>query len=262
MLKTGAFVRMMMGKNKDFRGFCRIAGTVSLVLACLWPAAVRAEETSPVSSPAPAPAGGDAEPAPPAVPPQVATRSDKTLSLTAVYTPWSFLVPGKRGAQVTYIHDERWTWEAEYFSGDFGLEKFGLNLLSLEERLTTVKVRKYWNSTFNLTAGLGERRFAFELGNRILDEIAEDQLPEQTLIEVHRYIFTTSLGNRWHFPGGFVVGADWLDLAVPFGPARTENGVVALLKDEDDRRSANRFISYLQKMPTISLVKVHLGYAF
>lgn len=201
-------------------------------------------------------------PAEPEKPTQAQTRAKKTIVLAGEYGLYSFLVPGKKGGQITYLHDSRWNWEVDYFSGDFGLNKYGVNLVSVQERLTTLKMRKFWDSTFNLTLGVGERRFALELGSTLLDRIPENQIPNETVIEIYRYIWTVGIGNRWTFPKGFTVGADWLEVAIPFGPSRTKSGIVDAIQNEDDKDGAQKVVSYLQYLPTVNVVKIHMGYAF
>jgi hypothetical protein len=208
---------------------------------------------------------GDATPAPrpPArLSPQAAHRAAKTISLTGTYALYSFLVPSKHGAQLTYLHDDRWSWELEYLDGSFGVEKFGLDLLSVEERLLLVKLRKYWSGSFNLTAGLGERRFAFGLGDTIVDRIPESARPGRTRTEVYRWVADVGIGNRWQLANGVVLGADWIELALPFGKPRTRSGLVDAIEDDTDRENANRVVSFLQYLPTLTVVKVTAGFSF
>lgn len=222
--------------------------------------AQEATDTSNASS-APAPAGEN-QPAAPALHQQTVNRSDKTFTLAGTYGLYSFLVPGKKGFQLTYLHDSRWTYEADYFSGDWGLNKYGINLVSLSERLTTFKVRKYWASSFNLTAGFGERRLAFELGSAILEKIPSNVIPKSTLIEIKRYVLTFGIGNRWHFPKGFTVGADWFEIAAPVGKARVQDDIVDSVQDEDDRKNSKKAVDYLANLPTVNVVKISMGYSF
>jgi len=193
---------------------------------------------------------------------QYSFRDSKSISLVANYGIYSFLVPGKKGAQLNWIKSATSSWELDYYSGSYGLEKFGLNLLSFSERVVLLKYRKYWKSTFNLGTGIGERRYSFEFGSRLLEKIPRDVISDENLVQLTRYVFDISLGNRWHFKKGLVVSIDWLDLALPFGPAREEAGILDHFKDESDRRDAKKVIDFLNNLPTVSVLKLGLGYAF
>lgn len=228
-----------------------IRSTLIAIAVALASAAQAQEEVpEPVSSPAPV------------IHQQTLNRTDKTITVGGAYGIYSFLVPGKKGLQLTWLQNSRWTWEADYFSGDWGFNKYGINLVSLTEKLTTIKMRKYWASSFNLTAGIGEREMAFELGSTLLDRIPENKIPNKKLIEIKRYILTFGIGNRWHFPKGFTVGADWLEIAAPVGKARVQSEIVDAIENDSDRKNAKKAISYLQNLPTINVVKLSMGYSF
>lgn len=192
---------------------------------------------------------------------QYGFRESKTISLVGNYGLYSFLVPGKKGAQLNWIKSATSSWEFDYFSGDYGLEKFGVNLLSFSERVVLLKYRKYWKSTFNLGTGIGERRYSFEFGSRLLEKIPGDVVNSEKLVELTRYVFDVSLGNRWHFKKGLVVSFDWLDLALPFGPERQEAGILDRIEDESDKRDTKKVIDFLNNLPTVSVLKLGIGYA-
>lgn len=197
----------------------------------------------------------------PTVPTQVARRADKTISLVVNYGLYSFIVPGKKGAQLTWMQSPSSSWELDYFSGDYGLKKYGINLVSFGERVIVGRYRKYWQSSFNLGMGLGERTYSFELGSRLTENIPGEIISREKLIELKRYVFDFSLGNRWHFNKGFVLSMDWFELSVPFGPGSKKAAIVDRVPNSEDRENTRKVLRYLNYMPTLTFLKVGVGFA-
>ena len=216
------------------------------------------------------PAVGDSAEAPvaepvdlpkPAVPTQVGRRADKTVSLVGNYGLYSFIVPGKKGAQLAWLQSPSSTWELDYFSGDYGLNKYGINLISFGERVIVGRYRKYWQSSFNLGVGLGERTYSFELGNRLTENIPGDILNEEKLIELKRYVFDFSMGNRWHFNKGFILSMDWFELSIPIGPGSKKAAIVDRVSNSEDKENTRKVLRYLNYLPTLTFLKVGIGFA-
>jgi hypothetical protein len=195
------------------------------------------------------------------VPTQVARRADKTLSLVGNYGLYSFIVPGKKGAQLTWLKSPGSSWELDYFSGDYGLNKYGINLISFGERVIVGRYRKYWQSSFNLGLGFGERTFSFELGNQLTENIPGDIVRKEKLIELKRYVFDFSMGNRWHFNKGFILSMDWFELSMPFGPASKKTAIVDRITSTEGRKNTQKILDYLNYLPTLTFLKVGVGFA-
>lgn len=197
----------------------------------------------------------------PSVPTQVGRRADKSVSLVGNYGIYSFIIPAKKGAQLTWLQSPSTSWELDYFSGDYGLNKYGINLISVGERVIIARYRKYWSSSFNLGLGLGERTFSFELGNQITDNIPGYYAETGKLIELSRYVFDFSLGSRWHFNKGFILSADWFEISIPFGPASKKAAIVDRISNSESRKNTNKVLDYLNYLPTLTFLKLGLGFA-
>jgi hypothetical protein len=196
-----------------------------------------------------------------AVPTQVARRIAKSVSLVGNYGVYSFIIPGKKGAQLTWLKSASSSWELEYFSGDYGLNKYNINLISFGERVIVGRYRKYWSNSFNLGVGLGERRYSFELGSQLTENIPGEISGKETLIELKRYIFDFSLGNRWHFDKGFVLNIDWFEIGLPFGPESKKAAIVERISNSEDKKNTKKVLGYLNYLPTLTFLKLGIGFA-
>ena len=185
--------------------------------------------------------------------------------LTVQMQPYSpgFLL-SKKGLSVGYLMNPKWTFELEYLKGSFDLEVAKLDLVSFSETLISGAARWYpGTNSFHMIFGLGQRTFAFELGNTILSEIdtAKTVPIYGELMKVQNYVFEFGLANRWQFDAGFTLGADWLVMYIPF-KGTVDAPIVDQITNENDRKNVNKTLHTLQYIPSLAYLEVNAGSTF
>lgn len=189
-------------------------------------------------------------------------RAASRLSVLGSYGVYSFLVSGKKGVQAGFIASDLWTYQLDYFAGDLGLKKYGLNLVSFEEKLMTLHARRYFGNSFNVLFGLGERSYTLELGSRVLNYIEPSLRDHYGSFTVKNYIVDFGLGNRWQWKNGITLGADWFSLEYPISKSRVSPDPVSEVEDGKTRRNLGRLVNTLKYVPTFTFFKLNFGYTF
>lgn len=174
-------------------------------------------------------------------------------------------VPLKHGPSLGYIYDRKRTFELDYLSGTFGLSILSVDLISFHERLVTGRMRWHgdWNS-FNLSLGLGERRYQFKIGDDILKKAPGGSYFDTSydVATVSNTVLLTGIGNRWQFSPGFVVSVDWVEWLIPVGRGASDSAVMDKLPPGVARRSLGNVLSTLRFGTTFNVLKLTLGWAF
>jgi hypothetical protein len=185
--------------------------------------------------------------------------SHLTLSYAPV-TPGLF-VPLKHGPQLAYIVNRNWTVEGDYQSGNFGFNFAGVNFASFRETLWVMRGRWYPDTnSFHFFGGIGRRDYRLSIGT----EWAKEHLPSPNadLLRVRQPVLEIGLGNRWQWRHGFTVGVDWASVYWPILANKTEAPMLDGLSDGATKRSIERALSRLTKVPSFSVAKVSLGWTF
>jgi len=180
------------------------------------------------------------------------------------YIPFStgIVLPTKKGFSATWILNSSSSLEAEYLSGSYGFAFTGLDLALFSEKIISAKYRYYTGNSFNWIFGVGQRKYKFSIGNDLLAIATDQVLTSYPALVVENNVVILGLGNRWQFDNGFTIGADWVELLVPFGSGKIENETLAFIKKDDDQDKTEKIIRFLRYGPTFTLLKVALGYTF
>lgn len=189
-------------------------------------------------------------------------RSESDVSL--FYIPFStgVILPSKKGFAGTWILGPKSSLEAEYLSASYGLSFSKLDIALFSEIVISAKYRWYTGNSFNLFVGAGQRTYKFSVGNDLLAIATNQAFSSFPSLVVENQVLVLGLGNRWQFDSGFTLGFDWLELIVPIGKGRIENETLAYFKDEDERDNTEKILKLLRYGPTVSALKLGLGYTF
>jgi hypothetical protein len=198
----------------------------------------------------------------PKSPTSLENRDHSNFTIVGSYGLYSFMVGGKKGVQLAYIPNKKWTLQLDYFSGDFGLKKFNMNLFSVKERTILMQARRYFGGTFNVVFGVGEREYTVELGDRIMRYVPAESRYDGNLLSVKNYVVDFGVGNRWQWKNGITVGADWIAIEYPISQSRIHSGPLERIEHDKTRRDVKRAIGYMQYMPTVTVAKLNFGYTF
>jgi hypothetical protein len=189
-------------------------------------------------------------------------RTDSEVSL--FYIPFStgVVLPSKTGFSATWILSSTSSLEAEYLSGSYGLSFSKLDIATFSEKIISAKYRWYTGNSFNLFLGGGERKYKFSVGNDLLAFATNQPFSSFPSLVVENQVMVLGLGNRWQYDNGFTLGFDWLELIIPVGKGRIENSTLDNFKDEKDRDNTEKFLKLLRYAPTVTVLKIALGYTF
>ena len=152
--------------------------------------------------------------------------------------------------------------EAEYLSASYGLSFSHLDFAVFSEKVISAKYRWYTGNSFNLYAGFGQRTYKFSIGDDLLAIATNQQLSSFPSLVVENQVLVLGLGNRWQFDTRFTLGIDWLELIIPVGKGKVENETLAYFRDENDRDNTEKVLRILRYSPTVTLLKLGLGYTF
>jgi hypothetical protein len=236
----------------------RVEAILSALLA--YAAPVFAQENEP-AAPAAAPGSVEMQPETQAATQPAARGSYGSLGY--VLAP-GLLVPLKHGPAISAILRPDWTLEAEYLHGTLGLSFRGLNLVSFHEELYLGRVRWYpWSGSFNAALGAGRRKYAFKVGDEVLDSIASGGGDAGSAeVRVWNNVAELGIGNRWRLDEGFTFGLDWLDLLLPLGDGTVDAEIFGKTTAGAAQRSLTRVVNGLTDWPTFCVLKLYLGWTF
>jgi hypothetical protein len=128
-------------------------------------------------------------------------------------------------------------------------------------RLLLLQGRYFFGNSFFVGAGVGLRTIRLDL--RIDDRLSGEYLGGD--FQTNSPVLHFSLGNRWTWPEGFVMGADWLAVSVPVNSDSEVNlfsspSINRDLQDlQDDTES---LLDKLGQSPSYQLALLYLGYTF
>lgn len=186
-------------------------------------------------------------------------RKDSLLTLN--WSPFvlaSFPMP-KSGFQAGWVASESVTIDPEYLSGGIGFSLAKLDIGKISDTLITLPMRYFPGNSFNTKVGATYRKLSVVIGDSILSRII-NRPAHLDLLEYKFYSLNIGLGNRWQLDNGITLGADWIDLNVPFSAKKNE-AVTSYITDENDKKSVKTAIDILTAVQFTAL-KFQIGYTF
>jgi hypothetical protein len=199
------------------------------------------------------------------------TRESRLLNPTQIgIEPISpgLLFPIKSGYFANYSFDADHRLGIEYISGGTSIKLSKINLVSFKESLILVPYQYYFGSnSFFMKVAYGIRKYAFRVGDSVLNSAAEylnieiEDLSNKSFIEVENDVVLFGLGNQWQFEGGFVFGFDWFELIIPVGDGKVKETISAQLT-ANDAKNVRSAIDYMETGVTFNMLKVNLGWSF
>jgi hypothetical protein len=232
----------------------------ALVVVALAHATVAAAAANPNESPSTAPKGraetGPQEATPPkpnkpSPPPyKIPARHPiliGDLKLLSLGIPTSLNIGIALGVNVTRFA----ALELAYESGSQNLGLLGAKVGTLRQALYGFQARIFpMAGTFNVLAGYGRRVLQADL------DIAG--VPLDTDVTVTHRMATLALGNRYYF-GPFFFGADWLSVSWTLEEGDVESQLLGQDLEEDAQEDVDKAVKFLDHVPTVTLLNLHVG---
>ena len=182
--------------------------------------------------------------------------------ISYAYSPIGLLMPVKHGPAFSYRDDNKWAYEASYFSGSFELSTSVIDIGSFKESLIIANGRYFTsNGSFNLIVGLSRQSYEARLGSDLLGRL-NPNMGGVDLLSVQTLGLQLGLGNLWSLGKGFSIGVDWFVLNFPFLTLKNSAPVLDYVGNSDDRRRIEDALKVMRYLPTAAFFKANLGYSF
>lgn len=191
----------------------------------------------------------------------VNAREDRPITVGWAGTILSIPIPFKHGPILSWSLDESWMLEASYFRGSIGIDVPYIDLGSFDESHISLRARWFAGRTFNLIVGLNRQSYDASVGNAIVSRVSGAP-SELDMLHVVTLGVELGLGNRWQLDNGIVIGIDWLSLNFPFTTLKSDAPILDRVSDQGDRNRIEDALKFMRYLPTGTVGKVTLGYAF
>lgn len=186
-------------------------------------------------------------------------RANTRYTALANYAYVDMWVPSKFGLALAYNPDPREAIELAYDRGSVGYDYFSVSIGRVsDDRFSLVWRRFQGFNSFNYFVGVHHEEFRVRIGDTLLRTAGG----RGDILELARVGLTFGLGNRWQTPGGFTWGVDWLVVHVPITTLRTRSPFLDATGDERYRGQVDNVLRLFRGVPTVSALKIQLGYSF
>jgi hypothetical protein len=166
-----------------------------------------------------------------------------------------------RGIAGEYIASEAWTVGAVYSTASLGLGFLGINAISAEETLQSLDFRYYFGNSAHWLFGVGQRNVSLRLGEKLLTDVS-GETSHIDVVTIDQNLIHGGIANRWMWKSGLTLGVDWLDLYIPVGDAKISAPYLDVANEEDDRDKVSDLLKVFEYVPTLSLLRLQIGYTF
>ena len=190
-------------------------------------------------------------------------RAETTWSFLGQYSIFEMWTLTKYGATIGYNKSASTTYEFEYSRGSLGFGYFGVDLGRLSEERFGINWRTYGQrNAFSFVTGLYYNKLGIHFGNDLLAKVPGFERTRVDLLELDTVGLKWGIGSRWQSRGGFVWGADWLSINIPFWTVRQKHPFIDATTSEADREKTQDAINVLRRVPEIAALNVKLGFTF
>jgi hypothetical protein len=184
-------------------------------------------------------------------------RSQTRHTVLGGYQLLTIWLPSKFALGYAYNVSEKWAAEFEYSWAGLSTRYIGVDLGSITERRYTLHGRRFLGNSFNFTLGAFYQDFTARASARILG-----QGTDIANFGAEGLGVTSGIGNRWQFGNGFTVGIDWIRLNIPLVTTRVDNEILKDINDQSDRSDVRKVIRTFNRVPTVVVLGLNLGYSF
>lgn len=172
-------------------------------------------------------------------------------------TTW---LPSKNTISYTHNFSDKWSMEGEFSWADLSPPSFiGVDLGGIKEKRYTLQTRRFAGNSFNFTFGAVVSEMEAGIGSDILNQFGQEL---NANIRAQNLGFTAGFGNRWQFQNGITFGIDYLRLNIPVLETKVEDDVLKDLGSNSDRSDIKKVIRTFNRIPTVVLLGINVGYTF
>jgi hypothetical protein len=179
----------------------------------------------------------------------------KTNTVTVGFQYLSTWIPSKKTLGYTRTLNPKWSLEGEYSWSSLSTGIVGVDLGSITEKRFSLLGRRYWGKSFHWVIGPYFNSVKASLGGDV-------KTPVSGHVEVEQIGLALGFANRWNFDNGFTIGADWLRVNIPLRETKYDDKILQQVADKSSREDVKTVLSAINRVPTLILLGIHLGYFF